>query len=95
MNILKYQKDLHIISDYPLYDDIFVILRYTNNQIILHFLNISQSKFDNILWDLNEIGKVVFDIINSVDEIEKVKNKISDDNIVQIDYIFVYRKEYL
>jgi len=95
LDILNYQKDFHIISDYPLYDDIFVILRYTNNQIILYFLNISESKFDSILWDLNDIDKVVFDIIKNVAETEKVKNEILDDNIVQIDYIFVYRKEYL
>lgn len=95
MNILKYQQNFYIISDYLLYDDIFVILRCTNNQIILHFLNISESKFDSISWDLNDIDKVVFDIINSMDETKKVKNEISDDNIVQIDYFFVYKKEYL
>jgi hypothetical protein len=95
LDILKYQKDFDIISYYPFYNDIFVILRHTKQQIILQFLNISENGFDIILWNLDDISKVVFDIINDVDKNEKAKYEISDDIIVEIDDILVVRKEEL
>ncbi len=94
-DILRYQKDFDVISDYPFYGDIFVVLRYKERQIILNFFNLSESNFDTILWELNEVDKLIFDIISNVDENEKVKYEISDDSIVEIYDILVVRKEYL
>jgi len=94
-DILKQQKNLYVISDYPFYNDIFVVLRRKEQQIILNFFNMSEKKFDTIVWDLNEVNKLIFDIISNVDENEKIKHEISDDSIVQIYYIFIYIKEYI
>jgi len=95
LDILKYQKDFDIISYYPFYNDILVILRHTKQQIILQFLNILENSFNIVLWNLDDISKLVFDIINNVDQNEKEKYEISDDIMEGIDDILVVRKEYL
>lgn len=96
LNILKYQKDFEITSHYPFHNHIFVILRYTKQQIILQFLNVLENSFNIVLWNLDDISKVVFDIISNMDKNEKAKHEISDDDtMVEIDDILVVRKEYL
>ena len=88
-NILKHQASAHIISDYPIYNDIFVVLRYTNQQIALHFLSISESRFESISWDLNDINELLYDMLNNSD---MLKNR---DKIVKIGYVPLYKIHYL
>jgi hypothetical protein len=94
-NILIYRKGAYIISYYPFYNDIFVILSYTAQQIIINFINMPENKLDSILWNLNDISKVLFGIISNIDEDEKIKQEILDDNMVKIDFVFLIRKQYL
>ena len=88
-NILKHQTSARIISDYPIYNDIFVILRSTNQQIALHFLSISENRFESISWDLNDINELLYDMLNNSDIL---KNK---DKIVKIGYVPLYKIHYL
>ena len=88
-NILKHQTSARIISDYPIYNDIFVILRSTNQQIALHFLSISENRFESISWDLNDINELLYDMLNNSDIL---KNK---DKIVKIGYVAIYKIHYL
>jgi hypothetical protein len=94
-DMLIYPRDYDVISDYPLHNDIFVIFSYTSQQIILTFINVSEDKSDIISWHLNEIGKILLDMISNINEEEKLKYEISDDSILQMDDILIYRKEYL
>jgi hypothetical protein len=55
----------------------------------------SEKRFYSILWELNEVNKLMFGIISNADKNETIKYKISDDSIVKIDDILVVRKEYL
>jgi hypothetical protein len=63
-------RQLDFLSDYPFCRDTFVILRITTSNIILHFLNLSENGFDSILWGLDDINQIVFDIIKNADEDE-------------------------
>ena len=94
-NILKYQNSAYIISNYPLYNDIFVILRSTEQQIILQFYNLSENKFDSISWHLSDINKIVFDIINNADIIKQIKDTIFGDKLVRISRSTSGEKQYL
>jgi len=94
-NMLEYQNSAYIISDYPIYNDIFVILRSTNHQIILQFFNISEKKFDSVSWHLSDINKIVFDIIDNADMLKQIKNEISGDKLVRILHSTQGEKQYL
>jgi hypothetical protein len=88
-NTLKQQVYSRIISDYPIYNDIFVILRSTNQQISLHFLSISENKFESAAWNLHDINELLHDILNNSDVINNI------DEIVKISYIALYKTHYL
>ncbi len=94
-NISEYQNSAYIISDYPLYHDIFVILRSTTQQIILQFYNIAENQFDAISWHLSDINKIVFDIIDNADILRQEKNEISGDKLVRIFHSTPGKKQYL
>ncbi len=94
-NVLEYQNSAYIVSDYPFYHDIFVILRSTAQQIILQFYNVSENKFDSISWHLNDINKIVFDIIDNADILKQIKNEISGDKLVRISRSTLGEKRYL
>jgi hypothetical protein len=88
-NILKHQTSARIISNYPIYNDIFVVLRSTNQQISLHFLSISENRFESVSWDLKDINELLYDMLNNSDILE---NK---DKIVKIGYVPLYKIHYL
>jgi len=89
------ENNLHLDLYYPIANRIVPVLQINRKGLYLHLIDILHNKTNTISWTLDEIRRIIIDIVNKDADFKYVRKKISQDAFEQLYSTKVSRVDYM